>query len=396
MGAAQSIASLLKGETTPPEPEHITKGVEVLKSRGFCSKCVQRLMQLDTARAKKICPSTDHETNCVCCFGLSSNMQIVKDTVASEIGPFSYHDVQIEIPPSLIKTDNDIIKEFSLPSSCNIKNYLRAKVNRELAHTESGPTLIIKIKGPKDVSCKLKWPDLFITGRYFKNSRRVSNGRFFKGQSISSVETELTKTFAKFIKCSSFTFASSGREDADVRMIGSGRPFSLRVQNPVPVGTPSDIDDYVSSIAALIPSEVECDNCVAASGVHIVLYQPNMEPKHMKRYRCVVAFSRAVTDEQLERINGVVNMTLYQRTPLRVAQKKTIQDKEKTIMKLGYTKISPKFITLDLETSKGTYIKEFVNSDFGRTRPSLGEILCPEDPIQCQLLQLDVVYVAEE
>ena len=396
MGAAHSVASFLLGKDSHTEPEYLLQRIEILKQRGYCSRCIQRLMSLDLGRAKKLCPPANHENDCVCCFGLSANLDKVKKIVSDELGSYNYHDVQIEIPPKYIKPDNDIIAEFELPSSCNIKNYLRAKLNLELAHSPSGPTLQLRVAGPNDITCRLKWPDVFITGRYFKYSRRVSNSRFFKGQSISSVESELTKYFSKIIKCSSMTFTSSGREDADVRMIGSGRPFAIRVQNAIPIRPPTDINEYVQLFEEIVPSEVECENCVAAKGVHVVLNQPNMEPKHMKRYRCVVAFSRPVTDEQLERIKDVEGMTLYQRTPLRVAQSKTIQDKQKTIMKLDYMKISPKFITLDLETSKGTYIKEFVNSDFGRTRPSLGEILCPEDPIQCQLLQLDVVYVAED
>lgn len=377
-------------------PQHITEGVDDLRNRGACSKCIQRLMSLDRQTSNRLCPTTDHEHDCFICHGVLEIIPKVKQIVSDAIGPYSYHDVQIEIPPNFIKDDDKICRQYNLPTSCNIKNYLKAKLNHELPHTNSGPTLILHIAGPSDIKCKLKWPDLYITGRYFKRSRRVSNSRFFKGFSITSVESELIKEFSKYVKCSQFTFASSGREDADVRMIGSGRPFALKMKDPVPPHPPKDIDEYVESLNALIPSEVECENCVGAAGCHIVLVQPSMEPKHMKRYRSVVTFSRPVSDEELSRIEGIENLVLHQRTPLRVAQKKEIQDRERTIMKLGYERISPRFILLDLETSKGTYIKEFVNSDFGRTVPSLGQLLNPEDPPQCQLLQLDVVYVAEE
>lgn len=41
---------------------------------------------------------------------------------------------------------------------------------------------------------------------------------------------------------------------------------------------------------------------------------------------------------------------------------------------------------LSLSTQAGTYIKEFVHGDFGRTKPSLGELV----GIDCDILELDV------
>ena len=47
---------------------------------------------------------------------------------------------------------------------------------------------------------------------------------------------------------------------------------------------------------------------------------------------------------------------------------------------------APRFFRLSLCTSAGTYIKEFVHADDGRTTPSLGKLLDCETAI----LQLDV------
>lgn len=52
--------------------------------------------------------------------------------------------------------------------------------------------------------------------------------------------------------------------------------------------------------------------------------------------------------------------------------------------------MNAQFLLVDIEASAGTYIKEFVHSDFGRTSPSLGSLLhCEAD-----ILQLDVLDVA--
>ena len=56
-------------------------------------------------------------------------------------------------------------------------------------------------------------------------------------------------------------------------------------------------------------------------------------------------------------------------------------------MKVEY--INPHHFILEIEASGGTYIKEFVHGDLGRTQPNVGEIL----NIDCDILQLDVKEV---
>ena len=49
--------------------------------------------------------------------------------------------------------------------------------------------------------------------------------------------------------------------------------------------------------------------------------------------------------------------------------------------------LGPRFLLLDLTTQAGTYVKEFVHGDLGRTTPNVGALLgCEAD-----ILQLDVV-----
>ena len=51
------------------------------------------------------------------------------------------------------------------------------------------------------------------------------------------------------------------------------------------------------------------------------------------------------------------------------------------------TLLAPRVLQLDLCTQAGTYVKEFVHSDFGRTHPSVGSLLgCEAD-----IMQLDVM-----
>ena len=69
-------------------------------------------------------------------------------------------------------------------------------------------------------------------------------------------------------------------------------------------------------------------------------------------------------------------------------------DRNKEIFKLEAKKINEHFLILEVLASAGTYIKEFIHSDLGRTNPSVKSILNSN----CDILQLDVrdlVYVNE-
>ena len=63
--------------------------------------------------------------------------------------------------------------------------------------------------------------------------------------------------------------------------------------------------------------------------------------------------------------------------------------REKLVYKLHAEYINPHYFVLHVISSAGTYIKEFVHGDLGRTVPSIGSILDSE----ADILQLDVTQV---
>jgi len=60
----------------------------------------------------------------------------------------------------------------------------------------------------------------------------------------------------------------------------------------------------------------------------------------------------------------------------------------KKIYSLKCERINSHFLYLDLKTQAGTYIKEFVHGDMGRTTPSLKQMLGVHG-MQCDILLLD-------
>ena len=88
-------------------------------------------------------------------------------------------------------------------------------------------------------------------------------------------------------------------------------------------------------------------------------------------------------------INNLIkdNLNIKQITPIRVLHQRSLKEREKQIISLKeIEKINEHFIVIEIIASAGTYIKEFINGDLGRTYPNLGSLLNCE----CDILQLDV------
>lgn len=119
------------------------------------------------------------------------------------------------------------------------------------------------------------------------------------------------------------------------------------------------------------------------------------EEDKMKRYVALCWSRNLVSDERLASLSSEVNVTLKQKTPIRVLHRRTLATRERTVYNMSAERVDTEgdlqsnYFALSLSTQAGTYVKEFVHGDLGRTEPSLGNILGTE----CDILALDVVAV---
>ncbi|KAK2197584.1 bifunctional Pseudouridine synthase [Babesia duncani] len=107
---------------------------------------------------------------------------------------------------------------------------------------------------------------------------------------------------------------------------------------------------------------------------------------HTKTYECLV-YSVDAIDFNLLDMNLTFPIEILQKNPIRSSHRRSQQTRRRTIYSLKIQPIHPRLFILNLTTQAGTYIKEFVTGDLGRTRPSLGDILHCK---QLHVLQLDV------
>eukprot|EP00903_Cladosiphon_okamuranus_P021634 g19890.t1 len=241
-------------------------------------------------------------------------------------------------------------------------------------------------------------------GRYTKHSRSVPQTPWVRG--FFSVQEAVSEPFEAFSGCVEGLLHGAGREDVDVRMLGEGRPFCLELVDSL--RTVDEVAARLPSLEAAINAAGGRKNAgggvavsrlrVAGSGELPSDVQAVGEGKR-KHYRCVVWVSRAVREEEVARMlrDAGEELVVQQATPIRVLHRRTLMDRPRSIFGMRAKWINEHFFQLDLATSAGTYIKEFVHGDLGRTVPSIGSLLnCRADILQLDVTRVDDKWSVEE
>ncbi|XP_078448203.1 pseudouridine synthase family protein [Wolffia australiana] len=244
--------------------------------------------------------------------------------------------------------------------------------------------------GSSEKSCQTT---VYIAGRYLKLSRKVSQTRWIiddERMGVASVEEILANSILPVCNGDGYKFHAAGREDIDVRMLGSGRPFLVEVSNAASLPSSDDIREIIEKINNSENNLVNVKN-LRVIGSEAWSLMREGEAEKQKQYAAVVWISRQLTEEDQQKINSMVNMEITQRTPIRVLHRRSPMERKRMIHWMTAERISgsSQYFLLHLCTQAGTYIKEFVHGDFGRTHPNMGSLL----GCRAEILQLDVTDV---
>lgn len=242
--------------------------------------------------------------------------------------------------------------------------------DRSMPHTE------VRIVMGREPRVVLENSPMYIYGEYIKMRRDMTqtplkiSGRLKCERSVSDFCSQVKS----FFSAGSVTFIPAGREDFDVRMVG-GRPFLLEIRGPRRNLCASHVRLQLYEGLRIVNVKVVRKGCKGAvfSG----------EGEARKTYRVFLCCRK--------RLQLQSHYVVEQKTPLRVLHRRSNLTRPKDIRIIECQeeeRESWMYYEMILEASAGTYIKEFVHGDFGRTRPSLGGV-----GNYCDLLELDVVSV---
>ena len=178
-------------------------------------------------------------------------------------------------------------------------------------------------------------------------------------------------------------FHGMGREDIDACMLGTGRPFILEISHP----RVRDIDLDELERKANESTLAQYRDLRFVPRKYVKEYK---EAEADKLYRARVKAEGKVNKQQVvDATISFENVHLAQRTPQRVEHRRADLVRDRVVYWVKAENIGEDTFDLILKTQSGTYVKEFVSGDEGRTEPNFSEKL----GIQCRVELLDVLEI---
>jgi len=246
------------------------------------------------------------------------------------------------------------------------------------------------------LSVKMFRNSVFLGGRYCKYSRELPQTPWIIN-GVRKCETSLEEVIGgaiqTFMGATEVKFLASGREDVDVRMLGTGRPFAFECVNPkktvLSLKEARQLEDLVNGEH----KQVRVNSLSMVTKADITKLKEGEEEKR-KQYTALCVTARPVERDVLLKLNTMKDLTIMQETPVRVLHRRSNAVREKVVhsMEVDTEGLEGNLFKLRVLTSAGTYVKELVHGDFSRTRPNLQTLLgCETD-----ILALDVEDVLLE
>ena len=387
----------------------------------ICKHCLGRKLSKtiegtnNIERADKVCAELDIDldgVDCVICDNifdkLDDDLYEKIDAKINQLGiEFDTFLVGSQIPKDIQKRDEELSEKFDLGVETIKKEVNRLiglgiweRYDKEAEFERQDIVFNIDLrKGPK---VRIQINPLYIEGKYNKYKRGIPQTKWpctkCKGRGCEecngtgkqypeSVEELISEHFLKLTKGREAKFHGAGREDIDVLMLGSGRPFVLEIKEPrIRNLDLAKLEDEINKINEGKTAYHGLKLCERGRKAEI----KQSSPDTYKVYEAIVECDEAFDADKLEELTKLNE--IHQQTPLRVLRRRTDMVRIKHVLDLQYEIIDEKTFKMRIKTEGGLYIKELISGDEGRSQPNVSEIL----GVGAICEQLDVVEVSEK
>lgn len=391
---------------------------EQLAKEGFCDHCLGRMFgKVGTgltndmrgrmiremlsengidAPAEKFCPLCENVFELLNRFAESAAEKIVDVESDNFL-------IGTKVEPEIMEREQEIRQRYKLEYMETIKAELNREIGKLALPMIHRP---VEFKAPQVVACvdtrfadvSIDIAPIFIAGRYNKYSReipqtiwpcRMCHGKgcdhcHGKGKMYETSVQEIIGDIAlEMAEGDEHFFHGMGREDIDACMLGDGRPFVLEISHPRKRYI--DLDE--------LARRANQGELAAYNNLHFVrreAVERYKEAASDKVYRVHVKADGKLNKERVVDVAlSFKDANIDQRTPRRVEHRRADLVRKRRIHWVKADAITDDSFDLELETDSGTYVKEFVSGDNGRSVPSFSERL----GVQCVVETLDVLAI---
>jgi len=332
------------------------------------------------------------QEECYICRGLMRDVERHHANVVEALKRYEFNSFEIgcRVPKDVIQREFEVIREFELDTAESIKREVNRRIGRVVRGLlkkpvdKSSPDVLAVVDVASGEVSVTPMPVLIYT-RYLKLCRGVSQAQKIEGV-LTTILEEL-RPVADYFGGKELVVHAAGREDVDARMLGSGRPIIIEVKSPSRFYRDVDVLRNVLSSLSSRCLLLKLDEVRLARRGEVRELKETVSRK-VKLYRVLALADREVGDEELSRLESSRGLVVVQKRPTRIKRKR-VRTRRRMVYEIRAVRVTPRVLEFFIRAQGGLYIKEFITGDFGRTSPSVSEIL----GVSLEPIELDVLDV---
>ena len=341
----------------------------ILKKYDLCDQCLGRLfskqLRLSSNKllGKKLHKNSTFQSKCYICKNLFCNLDHFLKLMLDSSSNYTFktYGIGIMIKPSIVDRDDFLRSQYQLKGIDSVKSDITKeliKLFTKKTHKIMDPfdpeiTFTVNLK---DESCQLRSKSITIFGRYVKSQRGYSQKQkscdncsgkgcricdFHGISEFESIEGIISKLIFKKFGGTTAKFTWIGGEDKSSLVLGSGRPFFVKIKNPSKRKCKLSDEDF---------------NFVSLFNLKLVHESPKKSLTFHSKIKIKISTKLQINSKNLQKLKDLTTypITVYEKSGKRY---------EKKIFDLTYKKNSSNVFTVIISAEGGFPIKRFVIGD---------------------------------
>ena len=352
---------------------------QILKKHELCDNCLGRLfskqlhLSSNKLLGKKLKKNQNFTQKCYICKNIFDNLNYFLKMMLDVSSDYSYNTFSVGtmVKPSIIDRDDYIRSKYKLKGIDGIKTDITKELGILFSRKTKNivdnlnPEVIFTVN-LKDESCQLRSKSVTLYGRYVKTLRGLSQKQkscenclgkgcrvcnFHGISEFDSVEGLISGFVFEKLGGGTAKFTWIGGEDKSSLVLGAGRPFFVKIQNP--------------HKRNLRKTSVTLDS-LKITNLKIIGKSPKKPVKFISSIAIKITTKSTIDSKNLKKLK------VLRENPV-VVYEKSGKRSEKKISSVKYKENSKNEFSLFIQADGGLPIKRFVDSD--DVSPGISQII---------------------
>jgi len=368
---------------------------QIIKEYDLCDRCLGRLFskQLNLSSnkllGKKLKVNFNRlTTKCYICKNLLDNLAPYLKSMLNVSHKYDFTSIVVGamIKPSIMDRDDYIRSKYKLRGIDSVKTDITKELGKQFTKKTKktidflNPDLTFTIDF-KNGTCEIRSKPIMLHGRYTKSQRGLPQKQkscincFGKGcrncnfhgiSEYDSIEGKISQFLFNKFGGTTAKFTWVGGEDQSSLVVGSGRPFFVKIQNP--------LKRNISLSRKIALDYVTIHDC------KIIFESPKSPLKFTSSIEMEILTENEINSSKLKKLNEIVNIPV-------VVYDSFGKRSEKIISQLKYKKTGKNCFILFITAEGGLPVKRFVESN--DVTPGISQILNDK----CRCIQFDFLNI---